>query len=119
MMMLLRYMVLLGSVKRTCRGIPAARKDRSHEASGGDPGITLGSFSPYEYHSLSGRGLGPSGEGRRVGGRDVEDSVGQQATLTSCQPGSDTPRLTRRTLGRGLPAIDPGPHDHSTADPSV
>jgi len=38
------------------------------------------------------RGLGPSGEGRRVGGRDVvEDSVGQQATLTSCQPGSDTP----------------------------
>ena len=38
------------------------------------------------------RGLGPSGEGR-AGRRQgpVEDSVGQQATLTSCQPGSDTP----------------------------
>jgi len=27
------------------------------------------------------------------------------------------PRPTRRTLGRGPPAIDPGPHDHSTAGP--
>ena len=29
------------------------------------------------------------------------------------------PRLTRRTLGRGPPAIGPGPHDHSTAGPPV
>ena len=68
--------------------------------------------------------LGPScaawGRQARGGGSaagTVEDSVGQQATLTSCQPGSDTPRLTRRTLGRGPPAIGPGPHDHSTAGP--
>jgi len=72
---------------------PLAPERRPREGSYSPPGAALGagrSENPPRRGRLepSWRDLGPSGEGRQG---PVEDSVGQQATLTSCQPGSDTP----------------------------
>src|SRR5271157_4325928 len=70
---------------------PLAPERRSREGPYSPPGAALGAgrFIPRRGRlGPSWRGLGPSGGGRRA---TVEDSVGQQAALTSCQPGSDTP----------------------------
>ena len=75
---------------------PLAPERRPREGPYSPPGAALGagrSNNPPRRGRLgpSWRGLGPSGEGRRSAAGTVEDSVGQQATVTSCQPGSDTP----------------------------
>ena len=75
---------------------PLAPERRPREGPYSPPGAALGAGT-IRNPPRRGR-LGPScaawGPQARGGGSaagTVEDSVGQQATLTSCQPGSDTP----------------------------
>ena len=99
---------------------PLAPERRPREGPYSPPGAALGTGrkNPPRRGRLgpSWRGLGPSGEGRRQGRRGQRRTAGDLDLLPAWV---GYPRLTRRTLGRGPPAISPGPHDHSTADPSV
>ena len=75
---------------------PLAPERRPRKGPYSPPGAALGagrSESPH-VEGVSGPPGAAWGRQARGGGSavgTVEDSVGQQATLTSCQPGSDTP----------------------------
>src|SRR5271157_4177997 len=75
---------------------PLAPERRPREGSYSPPGAALGAGRSEIPHvegdsSPPGATWGPQARGGGSAAGTVEDSVGQQATLTSCQPGSDTP----------------------------
>ena len=71
---------------------PLAPERRPREGPYSPPGAALGRSKIVEGVSgPPGAAWGPQARGGGSAAGTVEDSVGQQATLTSCQPGSDTP----------------------------
>ena len=115
-----RRQILQSAVRKTTPGPGTAPPGRLLFAPGSGPRRgTIGNPPRRGRLEPSWRDLGPSGEGRRVGGRDRRGQRRTAGDLDLLPAWVGYPRLTRRTLGRGPPAVDPGPHDHSTADPSV
>ena len=101
---------------------PLAPERRPREGPYSPPGAALGAGRSGFPHveGVSGPPGTAWGRQARGGGSAAGDRRGQRRTagdLDLLPAWVGHPRLTRRTLGRGPPAIGPCPHNHSTAGP--
>ena len=100
---------------------PLAPERRPREGPYSPPGAALGAGRSKKSYVEGVSGPPGAAWGRQargaVGGRDRRGQRRTAGDLDLLPAWVGHPRLIRRTLGRGPLAVDPGPHDHSTAGP--